>query len=91
MTTYTANEQRIFNLIADESLSGGVLGVSEIASMDEMTAAQIKGVVSSLIQKGRVAAVDDCLWPIHSEHGPCFWCDYVSEGEEEFITDDQVA
>jgi len=91
MTTYTANEQRIFNMIADESLSGGLLDVSDIARADEMTVAQIKGVVSSLVQKGRIMADEDCLWPIHSEYGPCFWCDYVAEGEEEFITDDEVA
>ena len=98
MTTFTKNEQRIFNQIAQASLEGGILDINDFSD-DELNAQQLGGVISSLVQKGKVMVdevdavdgkVEGLLWPIHSVHGPCFWTDYVAEGEEELITDDMV-
>jgi len=96
MTTYTKNEQRIFNTIAQFSMQGAALDVRDFC-YDELTTKEIRGVIASLVKKKKIwVDGDDCpespiLWPVHTKHGPCFWTDYVAKGEEEFITDDEVA
>lgn len=97
MKTYTKNEQRIFNKIAELSLEGDAANINSFCG-DEMTAKEIRGVISSLVKKNKLRVNEDVtmdgvptLWPVHTKHGPCFWTDCVAEGEEEFITDNEVA
>ena len=95
MITYTKNEQRIFNKIAEESMSGNVLDITDF-SQDELTTKQIIGVISSLVKKNKIFVDDDTpnespvFWPEHSKYGCCFWCDEVPAGEEEYILDSEL-
>tara|TARA_B110000483_G_C18166846_1_gene531651 strand:+ start:379 stop:672 length:294 start_codon:yes stop_codon:yes gene_type:complete len=95
MTTYTKHEQRIFNKIARESMNGNALDITDFSD-DEFTTKQIRGVLSSLVKKNKIWVDDEevggslFIWPNHSKYGCCFWCDVVSEGEEEYITDSEV-
>lgn len=101
MTTYTKNEQRIFNTIAQYSMQGVALNIRDFCN-DELTTKEIRGVIASLVKKKKIwVDDDDChespiFWPMHSKnkgHGwaHCFfWTDYVAKGEEEFITDNEV-
>ena len=95
MTTYTKHEQRIFNKIARESMNGNALDITDFWS-DELTTKQIRGVISSLVKKNKIWVDDEkvggslFIWPNHSKYGCQFWCDVVSEGEEEYITDSEV-
>jgi len=96
MTTYTKNEQRIFNKIAEASMEGGAMDIRHFIN-DELSTKQIRGVIASLVKKRKIWVDDDkcfkspIFWPIHTAYGPCFWTDCVAKGEEEFITDDEVA
>lgn len=95
MQTYTKNEQRIFNIIAADSMEGGAMDITDFKN-DELSTKQIRGVISSLVKKGKIWVDDDechrspVFWPRHSVYNCCFWTDCVPEGEEEFITDDEV-
>ena len=95
MTTYTKSEQRIFNKIAEASMGGNILDIKDF-SQDELTTKQIRGVISSLVKKNKIFVDDDTpnespvFWPEHSKYGSCFWCDVVSEGEEEYILDSDL-
>ena len=82
MTTYTKNEQRIFNEIAEASMDGTVLDITDF-SQDELTTKQIREVISSLVKKNKKIFKTPC---------GCFWCDVVvaGEGEELYITDSDL-
>ena len=84
---FTDLETRVFNLIATESMSGGLLDVPEIAEALNLTVPTVKGVIGSLTKKGKVDTdpgdgdIPPCIWPIHPKYGPCFWGDLLTEEE----------
>lgn len=86
--TFTKLEKEVFNLMAKEMASGGLLDVSEIAEKLNMTKNSVKGVVGSLVKKNKVE-IDDCdmdlppcIWPIHPKYGVGFWADSWKSEEE---------
>jgi len=95
MITYTKNEQKLFNLIAEESMNGGVVDITNFSHY-ELTTKQVRGVISSLVKKNKIWVDDDdshespVFWPEHSKYGCCFWCDEVPAGEEEYILDSDL-
>ena len=91
MTThFTDLEVDVFNLLARESMAGGLFDVKDIAELLKLPVATVKGVVGSLTKKGKVdpdqgetgfqAAV---VWAVHPIHGATFWTDHVSQEEFE--------
>ena len=54
MTTYTKNEQTVFNLIANESGEGGAIGFVDIEKATGINIKSLRGIVTSLEKKGRV-------------------------------------
>ena len=102
MTTYTKLEQTVFNLIATESSHGGCVGYEEIEKVTGINIKSLRGIVSSLVSKGRVDVDNEpvngqpcnIIWPIHpltEESG--FWCDYMDQDgvSEGLISDEMVA
>lgn len=86
---YTELEANVFNLIAAESMKGGLYDVSEVAEALNLPVNTVKGVIGSLTKKGKVEPDDGddyrvpVIWPVHPIHGACFWTDMVSKEEFE--------
>ena len=85
MNTFTENERQAFNILATESMKGGLFDVTELAEACGWSIPKTKGVVGSLTKKGKVEAESGdrfkppVLWAIHPEEGPCFWGDAISK------------
>ncbi len=101
MTTYTKNEQTVFNLIANESGGGGAIGFVEIEKVTGISINSLRGIVTSLEKKGRVDVDNEpvngqpcnIIWPIHPLTGDSgFWCDYLDDDgiSEGLISDEMV-
>lgn len=90
--SYTKNERAVFNDLVDISMGGSVGGVEDAVRASGLSPKQVRGVIASLVKKGKVFAEETCvheragdvdLWACHPEHGPVFWCDYLTEEEAE--------
>jgi hypothetical protein len=98
---YTQMEQTVFNTLALISLSGGVADIAELVEATDIPAAQARGVIASLVKKGKVDVEEMnewtntqiLYWPVHPEHGGgIFWTDHCedAEGEAGLIKDSEV-
>jgi len=98
MTHFTTYEKTVFNMIANESMNGGVLDINDvlvtfnakiISSGVYLTSQQLGGVLASLVAKDKVFVDEDGLyWPIHSTNEDAsggFWGDHLTI--EEFEAD----
>lgn len=89
--TFTHLEAQVFNLMVRESMAGGVLDTADIAEALSLPLNTVKGVLGSLTKKGKVDPDEGdefkpaVVWPVHPEHGPCFWGDFVSRSEAESL------
>ena len=100
---YTTKEQKTFNGIAAESFDGGVSEISDVVEHTGLSAKEARGVLSSLVKKGRVVVEEFenfgvptliHYWPVRkdgSDRG-VFWIDCLNreEFEAELITDEEV-
>lgn len=105
---FTELEVKVFNTIAAESMSGGLLDTSELCEATGISKHSVGGVIASLVKKGKIEVEygedhaeicgDAVYWPVHPEHGACFWSDVISideyqellltEGENRVETED---
>lgn len=79
----TILEKAALEVIVEFSASGGVADINDLPG----DAKQMRGAIASLQKKGLIEVdtggewPEPLYWPVHSEHGACFLCDYLTPEE----------
>lgn len=82
---FTENERQAYNFLAGVSMKGGVSDVQEMAEQLGWSVGKAKGVVGSLVKKGKVEteSSNDAgypeLWPVHPGGCSGFWGDELTQ------------